>query len=301
MNISIKRSEILLKDKDWLSLSERHHYKVSGILNHYLSLRSSGKKHAVLDFLFEYYSFRPGKISNWNPGIDYQMSSDWIPSDKLYSLNHDGYWQLNSGDFPLKRIGSLEWVITLLQGIENRPMAFGCFGLHEWAMVYKSPKVRHESHPLRLKPEEISTFLESQPVRCSHFDAFRFFTESAKPLNLLQPSYDTRLEYEQGGCIHANMDLYKWAYKFHPWVSSEILTEAFLLAFDTRQFDMMASPYDLSEYNLEPIKIETEEGRALYQMKQMEIGQKATQVRKNLLQCLINLQAWIQKGNQEHN
>lgn len=296
MDISTNRSVEMQKVNDWETVSNEHHQKVDSILDYYLSLRSHGKKHAVLDFLFEYYSFRPGKISAWNPGIHRQIRRDWNPSDKLYTLNSDDFWQLLPGDFPKKRLGALDWVITLLQNIENRPMAFGCFGLHEWAMVYKSPKVRHETHPLRLKPDEIASFLENFPIRCSHFDAFRFFTDDAKPMNLLQPDYDSRLDNEQGGCIHANMDLYKWAYKFHPWVSSEVLTEAFLLAFETRQFDMMASPYDLRTYNLEPIKIETEGGRTTYQSKQREIAQKASKVRKKLLKSLIDLREWAQTG-----
>jgi hypothetical protein len=292
MEIMTKRSNKVQKITDWKTLSNEHHQKVDATLDYYVSLRSHGKKHAVLDFLFEYYSFRPGKIAAWNPGINLQINGDWNPTDKLYSLNNDDFWQLNPQDFPKKRLGALEWVIILLQNIENRPMAFGCFGLHEWAMVYKAPKVRHESHPLRLKPDEIATFLENQPIRCSHFDAFRFFTNDARPMNLLKPEYDSRLENEQGGCIHANMDLYKWAYKFHPWISSEMLSEAFLLAYETRQFDMKASPYDLSIYNLEPIKIETEVGREKYQSIQMEIAQKASEVRKKLLKSLIDILAW---------
>lgn len=295
MENGIKSSTKLFQETDWVHHSNLHHQKVSDFIEHYLNLRSHGKKHAVLDFLFEYYSFRPGKILTWNPGINYQIKNGWQPSDKLYALNSEENWQLYPSDFPQKRIDSLNWVITLLKSIEARPMAFGCFGLHEWAMVYKTSEVRHESHPLRLSTDRIAEFINTQTIRCSHFDAYRFFTEPARPLNQLKPDYDSRLENEQGGCIHANMDLYKWAYKFHPWISSEMLTEAFLLARETREFDMKASPYDLSEYNLDPIRIETAEGRAEYQKMQMIIAQNASKVRKKLIQSLEELHAWVEQ------
>ena len=63
-------------------------------------------------------------------------------------------------------------------------------------------------------------------MRCSHFDAFRFFTAPARPLNVLAPTRETQHALEQPGCLHANMDLYKWAYKLSPLVPSELVADA---------------------------------------------------------------------------
>jgi hypothetical protein len=232
-------------------------------------------------------------LQQWSPGFGYKVPSAWTPPDKHYREN-DGFWALQPEDFPFKRFSSLEWLIDLQKGILNRPMAFGCFGLHEWAMVYRSEEVRHGQVPLRMKPSEIAAFVDSQQIVCSHFDAFRFFTEEARPLNKLQPTSENRQLNEQGGCIHVNMDLYKWAYKFYPWISTDIIAEAFLLAYETRKVDMQASPYDLKANGLDPIKIETPEGRAQYVQKQHEIATKAQIIREKLLNELEFLKNWLQ-------
>ena len=72
------------------------------------------------------------------------------------------------------------------------------------------------------------------------------------------------------------MDLYKWASKCMPWVGSDLLWQCFQLALKARELDMRASPYDLSEYGYEPVKIETPEGRAEYETLQRQISQSPT-------------------------
>jgi len=150
-------------------------------------------------------------------------------------------------------------------------------------MVYKSPEIRHP-YPLRLSNGEIENLLETSTVACSHFDAFRFFTPSAVGLNVLQPSPDSRLTHEQGGCLHANMDLYKWTFKLLPWVPSDLLQECFMLAIKTREIDMRASPYDFLSLGFEPIKIETTLGQEEYRSFQKEIALAASVLREKLIQ-----------------
>ena len=79
------------------------------------------------------------------------------------------------------------------------------------------------------------------------------------------------------------MDLYKWAYKLSPWISSEIIVDAFLLAVEIRQLDMRASPYDLRSLGYEPIEVETANGRDQYESLQRNFARKATHVRQRLL------------------
>ena len=152
-------------------------------------------------------------------------------------------------------------------------------------MVYQGKDVRHEkTTKLRLSQAEIDEVVESRPLTCSHFDAFRFFALEAKPLNKVHPTLETRPELEQPACIHANMDLYKWAFKSMPWVGSEILADCFHLALMAREIDMRASPYDLSYLpDWQPIKIETAEGRAEYERQQREIAKTAAPLRQRLL------------------
>jgi hypothetical protein len=160
--------------------------------------------------------------------------------------------------------------------------------MHEWAMVYRQTQeeVRHNAWPLRLSPARTAAVVEANHVRCSHFDAYRFFTPPARSLNLLTPTRETQVELEQPGCLHANMDLYKWAYKLVPLVSSELVADCFALARDVRVLDMRASPYDLSALGFEPVPIESPEGRAEYAAAQRAFAERAAPLRDRLIEAL---------------
>jgi hypothetical protein len=149
-------------------------------------------------------------------------------------------------------------------------------------MVYRQDPgaVRHHDWPLRTDPAPV---VEQQPLRCTHFDAFRFFTEPARPRNVLQLTRSDQLNREQSGCLHANMDLYKWAYKLSPLVPSELVVECFELARDIRTVDMRASPYDLSDLGLEPVRVETAPGRAEYAGLAREFAERAQPLRARLV------------------
>jgi hypothetical protein len=75
----------------------------------------------------------------------------------------------------------------------------------------------------------------------------------------------------------------------YPWISSSLILEAFELAVEARHIDMQASPYDLIEQGLQPIKIETEAGRKEYKQKQEMIFKKGTPIREKILVCMKKL------------
>ena len=287
---------ILLSTPEWTSRIQDHKKTLSVILDPYLKRRSEQKKDPVLDFLFEYYKFRPSHLMRWSPGtgtaLEIEDSEDKLP--EISELTVSGQTaQLNTELFPKKRLKAAKWIYDLLVKTNQSKPFFGCMGMHEWAMVYKAGEIRHRQVPLRLPDEEIAAVVESRPLLCTHFDAFRFFTEEARPLNKNNLTRDTFQDNEQSGCIHSNMDIYKWAYKLYPWISSEVIREAFLLAVDARTIDMKASPYDLRDQGLDPILIETEEGRREYLYHQSNIWERGLPVRQSLLRrmirCLIYL------------
>ena len=53
-------------------------------------------------------------------------------------------------------------------------------------------------------------------------------------MNRVALSWSTRHVVEQPGCIHANMDLYRWAYTSMPWIGSDLLWDCFALATELR-------------------------------------------------------------------
>ncbi|MFC0040853.1 3-methyladenine DNA glycosylase [Actinomadura rayongensis] len=264
----------------WRARAAAHRERVERWTVPYLRRRERGEAHPVEDFLFTYYSYRPGRLVQWHPGADVVLlgARDY---GRDYRDTPDGA-VLDTAALLERRRASVEWIGRLLAATASRPAHLGCFGLHEWAMVYRTPHVRHEAWPLRLTPDEVAAVVDERGVRCSHFDAFRFFTDAARPLNVLQPSRDTQYDLEQPGCLHANMDLYKWAYKLSPLIPSDLVADCFALARDIRAVDMRASPYDLAALGYPPIRIETASGRAEYAAEQRAFTVRAAPLRQRL-------------------
>lgn len=267
----------------WTRRRDRHQERVAALLRPYLSRRARGASDPVVDFLFTYYTLRPGQLSRWHPGFGVVLSGP--AADDYARLS--GYRRVEGGvtvepELLARRRDTAEFVAGLLEATASRPAQFGCFGLHEWAMVYRSDTPRHRA-PLRLGAAGTDAVVESLPLRCTHFDAFRFFTGPARPRNSMHLSRAQQSAVEQPGCIHAVMDLYKWGVKLLPLVDSDVVMDAFELAYEARVLDMRASPYDLRAFGYEPISIETAAGRADYVRQQSALSQRGAAVRASLL------------------
>ncbi|GAB2970469.1 3-methyladenine DNA glycosylase [Amycolatopsis acidiphila] len=282
--------DVVLGPQEWIARESAHAQRVRRWTRPYQERRSRGEKHPVLDFLFQYYSFRPAHLERWQPGLGVVLGGD----EARRFLDRPGYLEtedgvtLNPAAFTEKKAETARYFRTLLAKTASRAPRLGCFGLHEWAMVYRqdAARVRHNQLPLRLGTAGTDAVVESLEIRCGHYDAFRFFTAPARPRNTLQPSRASQAELEQPGCLHANMDLYKACYKLDPFVPSELLADCFELAADIRELDMCASPYDLSALGYRPVRIESPAGRAEYARKQGEFARRAAPLRDRLLsQC----------------
>ena len=281
-----------LPEDEWQQRQAKHHLRVRDWIEPHRQRAARGEKHPVHDFLFSYYAFRPAWLSRWHPGPDVVLGGDaaqaflrWPEYREV--LRDDGVRgvTIDPATLPPHRREFVIWLENLLAGMQARPAFFGCFGLHEWAMVYRQTpeEVRHNACPLRFSPGEIAKIVEAAPLCCSHFDAFRFFTAPARPLNKLQPTRANAVHSEQRGCLHANMDLYKWAFKLSPFTPSDLMADCFALAREIREVDMRASPYDLRSVGYEPIAIETPAGRAEYEACQRAFAIRGEPLRERLI------------------
>ena len=271
----------LLAPAEWQAQRDAHAARVRRWTDPVRERKSRGERHPVQDFLFTYYSHRPAKLLRWHPGpgVELAGAEEYLRWPAYRATEHG----VQLGPLPESRRPTVEFVHRLLSATATRAPRFGCFGLHEWAMVYRSPDVRHENWPLRLGAAGTDAVVESLPVRCTHFDAFRFFTPAARPLNLVQPQRSDQVAVEQPGCLHAGMDLYKWAYKLDPYAPSSLVADCFELALDIRSLDMRASPYDLAPLGYAPVRIETAEGRAEYRREQAGFTERARPLRARLV------------------
>lgn len=200
-----------LTEQQWHGRERAHVERMRRWTVPHRARRSSGDKHPVLDFLFTYYSHPPAHLERWQPGPGVVLEG---PSAARF-LRRGGYHEVaggvavNEATLTAARGRAAERTLALLEATARRPPRLSCFGLHEWAMVYReSPqRLRHPQLPLRLGSAGTDEVLESLGVRCGHFDAFRFFTDAARPLNALRPTRQTQPDLDQPGCLHVGMDL----------------------------------------------------------------------------------------------
>jgi len=281
------RNTVLTRD-EWRELRAIHRQIVEPWVNPRLARRSLGQTHPVDDFLFEYYPVSPNKLLTWHPGFGVVLDA----SDEDIEAFPSSIYELADGCIQIRdtwltpRAPRAAQTHEFLKVTGQRPARTGCFGLHEWAMVLGPEEVRHSSWKLRLSQDEIRATIDEVGLKCTHFDAFRFFTPTAVPLNPIQLTRDDQIEFDQPGCLHANMDLYKYAQKFAPVVGSALVRDTFALAREIRTVDMQVAPYDLADLGVEPIRVESPEGRAEFARHQLAFAQRAVALRERLVAAL---------------
>jgi hypothetical protein len=283
-----------LDETAWRGRRSAHEARVDRHVEPYLYRRGRAIAHPIDDFLFTYYSYRPAALRRWHPGIGVELAGSAardFESVRGYVVTGDGARvDLTVASSRRRQVASIR---RLLSATAERPAHLGCFGLHEWAMVYREPAdtVRHPAYPLRLGSRGTDQVVESHRLTCTHFEAYRFFTEPARGLNVVQPTRATEASFEQPGCLHATMDLYRWAYTLAPFTASELVADCFELAYEVRQLDMRASPYDFSSLGVEPVRIETAEGKAAYLSAQRGFAERGSELRSRLVEVCVAVEA----------
>lgn len=288
----------VLGESEWRARQSAHAERVEHWTRPHRQRKRQGEKHPVWDFLWTYYSFRPGRLERWHPGVGIALEN----GDEF--LSRTGFVSTTEGvtidphALTAKRAETVDFVHGLLAATAQRPAKLGCFGLHEWAMAYRiSPsEVRHAEWPLRLGHSGTDEVVESMRINCTHFDAFRFFAPEARPRNEQQLEREDQIRLEQPGCLHSNMDLYKWCAKLDPFVPAELTADCFDLALRVRELDMRASPYDLRDLGYEPVAIETPHGRAEYVRQQREFAAEAATLRQRIISTCENIRAWAKSS-----
>jgi hypothetical protein len=296
MACSVSELPRRLEPELWIARADEYAERAETFVAPHLKRARAGEAHPVWDFLFSYYSLRPGQLRCWHPGYGVLLAGG--EAIRRYG-GRRGYTADDAGvtvsdGYLRSRLDTISFVARLLKATAQRPERLNCFGLHEWAMVYHDSAVRHQSVPLRLGAAGTDAVVETEvagPLRCSHFDAFRFFSNDAAPRNAGSPSRASQHDWEQPGCLHTNMDLYKWSYKLSPLIESALLLDCLELAASAREIDMRASPYDLRGYGYTPIAVERAGGRAEYVRCQQAIASRAAPLRAALLdRCDLLLQ-----------
>lgn len=275
-------SRVLTRD-EWAPQAQAHAERADALTAGHRQRKARGEKHPIEDFLYEYYPTRPSHLRRWHPGAgvvleDAPEHAAW----KFYGTDSHGT-SVDVDAFLEARGQGVGHMGRLLKATASRPARLGCFGLHEWAMVYRAGDDLRHPLPLRLGQRGTDDVVDANPIACSHFDAFRFFTPQAKPRNALQPSRESQVQLEQPGCLHANMDLYRWTMKLVPAIPSSLVLDAFALAREIRVVDMRASPYDVTSFDLDPIEVETADGKREYAELQAAFARRGGDLRARIV------------------
>ena len=282
--------------------------------------------HPIYNFLHSYYRYSITELKLYSPGVgnyifdnvthsgQYLLHPLVTPIDMNDESCSKYALQLTPTVIKSKRynMNTISRSKDILESTIHKNPYFSCYGMHEWAMLYSSrssqeidPSSRHQSKlKLRVSQKIIDDAVESKVLTCTHYDAWRFFNPSAQPMNVINPlTRQNQLEHEQPGCIHATMDLFKYAHQLYPYVSSEILRETIQIALNARKIDMRASPYDVS--HIEgceiPICVETNEGKLLYAKEQMSLYNTSMPIRKKLFQIYTEFINLYNKVLQQNN
>ena len=281
---------------NWRAAMAAHEARVEPHVAPHLDRRTGQRTHPVEDFLFVYYSYSPGKLRRWHPGAGVALLLDERGRTPLTGLRFTRRITTGRGEADALDVGAfleardrtVTFVRSLLSATLARPAHLRCFGLHEWAMVYnlRPGEQRHEQLPLRLEQDAVDAVVTAADIRCTHFDAYRFFTPDAVTRNLERPTRERQIEFEQPACLHAGMDVYKWAHKLSPLVPSDLVLDAFELAKEIRTLDMEASPYDVRRLGYGVVPIETPRGRAEYVRRQRAFAQRSQELRRRLITVL---------------
>ena len=287
----------VLSPHEWRLRTAAHEARVRPWADARLERRRRGERHPVDDFLWEYYRLRPARLLQWHPGLGTVLAGDPPVAGRAPYVRTTAGWTAvpDPSDASLPRIGRS---LRILRATAGRSALTGCFGMHEWAMVLGAARsdLRHPRVPLRLSPREIREVVGDVGLRCTHFDAYRFFTGPARGLQRPLTRADQQSD-EQPGCLHAGMDLYRYSYEALPFVGSDLVADCLAHARTARELDMAASPYDLSEWGLGAIAMETPAGRREYALRQTRLATTARELRRRVIDALERVSGTTTAGS----
>ena len=247
---------------------------MDALVGDHLARRQHGVKHPVHDFLFTYYSFRPAQLRRWSPGVR-------RPARR---------WPSNPGLRRGRCTPAATWSTASTRCWSRPPdgrrtsAASGCTS-GRWSTGSNEDETRHSAYPLRLGPRGTDEVVETHRIACSHFDAYRFFTAPARPLNILDPAAHDRPAFEQPACLHAGHGPLqarlparaRWSRpSWSPTASSSPATSGSSTCAPRRTTSRTSATT--------PIRIETPEGKQEYAAAQRGFAERGAPLRQRLIE-----------------
>ena len=175
----------VLPAAEWQARTAAHEARIDRWAVPHRERRTRGESHPVHDFLFTYYSETPGRVRRWHPGVGTALApppdgpaphAEW----RWYRTGDDGTVAPRPGGLPRRprqrRCASCTSCSPPPRAGRCSPAASGCTS-GRWSTAPTSAGTRC---PLRLGQAGTDAVVEAHPIRCTHFDAFRFFTPAGR-------------------------------------------------------------------------------------------------------------------------
>ena len=171
----------------------------------------------------------------------------------------------------------------LLRATAAAPAQFGCFGLHEWAMVLPARTTSAAASGLAAAARARTAptrSCEEHQIKCTHYDAFRFFTPPARPAQSAAAGPGSpagpgaaRLPARVHGPVQVGLQA-------DPAVPSELLVDCFVLARRDPRAGHAGIALRPADLGYPPVRIETVAGKAEYVAAQREFAAQAQVLRR---------------------
>ena len=257
----------ILSSETWRARADAHAERVDVWVQPHLERRRQGGKHPVHDFLFTYYSQSPTALRRWHPG-GYGVAGRARVRRPQGLLGGPAVRRPSPPNDSSATAGDLRDPPAARRD-RGRAPTLGCFGLHEWAM---DPPDRPtagrrggQRDPARLAAAPRGGWHRrgrgEPPNRLLALRRVPLLHASPRPEHLpARPRGPARLRAagllpRRDGSLQARL----------PTDAAGRLGAGrgrFALAWDIRDLDMRASPYDFSDLGFEPVRIENTGGQA---------------------------------------
>jgi len=151
---------MLVEAATWKAAAKAHHKRSTALLRG-ATLTTAGS-HPIFNFIFTYLGADRGALCRWSPGPSAVLVAGMARSNEPHLWHGIGVRRLGEDDcsYPVgaARAGAGKaWrrTASLLSNTAKRPPNLQCFGLHEWAMLYRPagapPLVKFQQElPLRV-------------------------------------------------------------------------------------------------------------------------------------------------------
>ena len=232
-----------LTQSEWLPLAQAHRSRADGFTAAHRERARRGETHPVWDFPVQLLQPAPAPTEGLPSRVRHgagRPRRPRVPEPKRLRRRRRGVHGEPGLPARPRRDAAFRRGVVEVDGISAASVRV----LRDARVGHGLPRRRSASRgvPLRLGAAGTDAVLESIPLRCSHVDAYRFFTRPPSPATRApHPCHPGPVGSSPAVCTRTWIST-RWSHKLGPLVDSGLLMDCLDLAATARELDMRASP-----------------------------------------------------------